>query len=497
MSRPFRISTTRATDSYKVSHSPQYPKGTQHILSYLESRGGTWKETLFFGAQYMVAAYLAGVVCTGEQIAKDHIWFGAHFGNPNIYNVAGWRRIVSHHGGRLPLRICAVPEGTVVGTRNVLMTFENLDPELPWLTNYFETIGLHPWYPITVATGSYHMKKMWFRALERSGTPAAIGFKHHDFGFRGVETVESAAIGGAAHLVNFFGTDTLAALEMIQQYYSGRTPAEIDAMTPEAYQAFCSANMAGYSIPASEHSTITSWGENHELDAFRNMLTQYPTGLVACVSDSWDIDRACKTLWGTELRNNILARDGVLVVRPDSGDPYEVLPRILKHLADGLGHTVNSKGYKVLNDKVRVIQGDGIDFDTAEPILESVMDAGWSADNLAFGSGGGLLQKVNRDTQKMAIKCCHAVIDGEGVDVFKRPATDPSKNSKKGRLALVRNLDGTFGTVPLEAASHYEGGNQLRVIFENGEAKNQDLFSTIRKRAELPEIAALTQSVGV
>lgn len=488
MPRPLRISSTRLTDSYKVSHWRQYPPGTQNILSYLESRGGKWAETVFFGAQYMVAAYLEGAVCTARQIARDSIFFNAHFGNDSIHNRAGWELIAGEHGGRLPLRICAVPEGSVVGTRNVLMTFENLDPRLPWLTNYFETIGLHPWYPITVATGSYHMKRAWYRALERSGTPSTIHFKHHDFGFRGVETVESAAIGGAAHLVNFFGTDTMAALDLIQQYYSGKTSDEIEAMDDAEYAEFCKQTMAGFSIPASEHSTITSWGEAGEIDAFRNMLRSYPTGLVACVSDSWDIDRACAVLWGTELRDEILKRDGLLVVRPDSGDPHEVLPRILHHLGKGLGFETNEKGYKVLNPKVRIIQGDGIDFDTAEPILESVMEAGWSADNLAFGSGGGLLQKVNRDTQKMAIKCCHATINGKGVDVFKRPATDPSKNSKKGRLALVRNEDGTFETVPLEQADQYSGGNQLREIFNYGRVNNLSTFAEVRRRAELPEL---------
>lgn len=489
MPRPLSISTTRLTDSYKISHWRQYPSGTEKILSYLESRGGKWAETVFFGAQYMVAAFLEGIVCTPRQVERDAAFFAPHFfGDQTIHNRAGWDLIANEHGGRLPLRICAVPEGSVVRTRNVLMTFENLDPRLPWLTNYFETIGLHPWYPTTVATGSYHMKKAWYRALDRSGTPASIHFKHHDFGFRGVETVESAAIGGAAHLVNFRGTDTLAAIDLIHQFYSGKTRHQIEAMPLDEYAEFCKANMPGFSIPASEHSTITSWGEDREVDAFRNMLTQYPTGFVACVSDSWDIDRACDVLWGTELREQVLARDGVLVIRPDSGEPAEVLPRILSLLCHAFGCETNSKGYKVLNGKVRVIQGDGIDFDTAEPLLETVMDAGFSADNLAFGSGGGLLQKVNRDTQKMAIKCCHAVINGKGVDVFKRPATDPSKSSKKGILALVRDEHGKYQTVPIEQAENYKGGNRLREIFNYGYVRNVDMFSEIVKRAELPEL---------
>jgi nicotinamide phosphoribosyltransferase len=491
MPRPFIIPSTRTTDSYKISHWRQYPPGTQTILSYLESRGGKWAETVFFGAQYMVAAYLEGVVCTAKQLDRDEAFFAPHFfGDKSIYNRAGWDRIVKVHGGRLPLKIHAVPEGSVVGTRNVLMTFENLDPQLPWLTNYFETIGLHPWYPTTVATGSYHMKKAWYRALDRSGTPASIHFKHHDFGFRGVETVESAGIGGAAHLVNFRGTDTIAALELILQYYSGKTKAEIDDMPIEEYREFCKANMAGFSIPAGEHSTMTTWGQSHEIDAYRNMLTKFPTGFVAFPIDSWSTFGAAEML-GKELKADVEVRDGVCVSRPDSGDPHDILPQLLSILGKGFGYEMNDKHYKVLNGKIRVIQGDGIDYDTSEPILETVMDAGWSVDNLAFGSGGGLLQKVNRDTQQMAIKCCSATINGKDVDVFKRPATDPNKNSKKGRLALVRDENGRYQTVPLDQSAGYSGGNQLREIFNYGKVLNTDLFSDIVKRAELPELKAM------
>lgn len=491
MSRPLLISMTRDSDSYKVSHYVQYKPGTTQISSYLESRGGKWDETTFFGLQYILQAYLAGVVCTPRQIARDSSFFAAHFGNASLHNRAGWDRIAGLHAGKLPLRIMAVPEGSVVPVKNVLMTIENLDsdPSLAWLTNYVETVLMRAWYPITVSTGSREMKKIWLKALNRSGTPSLIGFKHHCFGSRGVTCQEQAAIGSAAHLVNFMGTDTMVALDLIQQYYSGKTYGEIDRMGPEEYEQFCKETMAGFSIPASEHSTITTWGENGEKDAFRNMLQQYSTGLVACVSDSWNIDRACEVLWGSELRDEVLRRDGVLVVRPDSGEPMEVLPRILGLLGKGLGFSMNEKGYKVLNPKVRVIQGDGIDFDTVEPILGAVMEAGWSADNLAFGSGGGLLQKVNRDTQKMAIKCCHAVIDGQDVDVFKRPATDPGKNSKKGRLALVVD-EGRYQTVPLEHADRYAGGNQLVEVFNYGKLSNQTLFSDIRKRAELPELMA-------
>lgn len=494
MTTPFRSRLTRLTDSYKISHANQYPPGTSQIYSYFESRGGKFPETGLFGLQYILMSYLEGPVVSQRDINLDSHFFNAHFfGNGDLHNKSGWQRIIDKHYGHLPIRIMAAPEGLMAPNSNVLFTIENLDPELYWLTNYIESILLQVWSPSTVMTGSRNSKKIIFNALQKSGDISGLPFKLHDFGFRGVSSVESAATAGAAHLVNFKGTDTLAACDLIAQYYSGKTPCDIDLMTYEEYGKFIKDNMAGFSIPASEHSTITTWGEDGEINAFRNMLNTYPTGLVACVSDSWDIDRACGELWPS-LRKEIESREGMLIVRPDSGEPEEVVPRILGLLANGFGYTTNSKGYKVLHDQVRVIQGDGIDFDTIENILESVMNAGFSADNIAFGSGGGLLQKINRDTQRIAIKCSNAVVNGKNIDVFKRPKTDPGKDSKRGRLALV-NSDGTIITVPEVDADKY-GGNILVEVFNYGKLTNKTTFNEIRQRAELPEILAMQQVVS-
>ncbi len=494
MPQPLRIPSSRLSDSYKVSHSPQYPPGTEEISSYLEARAGAkFEKTVFYGLQYILRAYMAGRIITARQLARDEAFFDAHFGNPDIYNRAGWARIVEKHGGCLPLSIRAVPEGTVLGNSNVLMTVRNLDPQLCWTPNYFETILLHVWYSITVGSLSRSCKEIWYQFLEKTGTPSLIHFKHHDFGFRGVETVESAAIGGSAHLVNFMGTDTVAALDLIQQYYSGTDADEIDAMSIEDYRAFVKKNMKGFSIPASEHSTITSWGEAGERDAYRNMLKRYPKGLVACVSDSWDIKRACSELWGHDLKAEVLARDGTLVIRPDSGEPTEIVPLVHRILGEAFGYETNSKGFKVLNGKVRVIQGDGVEYDTMSGILCALTEDGWSADNLAMGSGGGLLQKVNRDTQRMAFKCSHAIINGKGVDVFKRPASDPTKNSKKGYLALVVE-NGEYKTVALDDANNFPGGDQMVEVFNSGHMMQDYLFDDIRRRAELPEILALQEA---
>jgi nicotinamide phosphoribosyltransferase len=293
------------TDSYKISHYKQYPPRSQHVYSYFESRSGsTYPETVFFGLQYFLRRYLAGSVVTQEKIDAADRLFAQHFGAP-VFNRTGWEHILHRHGGRLPVEIKAVPEGTVVPESNVLMTIENTDPAVYWLTNWLETLLVQVWYPSTVATQSRAMKRVILDALKRTGDPSLIPFKLHDFGFRGVTCPEQAALGGAAHLVNFQGTDTVAGLLLAREIYD--------------------CEMAGFSIPAAEHSTITSWGEQHEVDAMRNMLVQYPTGLVACVSDSFDIFRACSEYWGKLLKTEVLARDGTLVVRPDSGDPPPVV----------------------------------------------------------------------------------------------------------------------------------------------------------------------------
>ncbi|XP_042233462.1 nicotinamide phosphoribosyltransferase-like isoform X2 [Homarus americanus] len=301
---------------------------------------------------------------------------------------------------------------------------------VPWVTNYFETIFVQVWYPMTVATNSRIQKQIIHQYLKDThDNLESLPFLLHDFGYRGASSVESAAIGGASHLVNFKGTDTIAALAFLRKYY--HSP------------------MAGFSIPASEHSTVTTWGRSGESSAFRNMMEAFPDGAVACVSDSYDIWKCCEKIWGEELRDAVIKRGkngGTLLIRPDSGDPPSVVLKCLEILGKAYGTTVNSKGYKLLPPYLRVIQGDGISYRTIGVILENLKVHGWCAANVVFGSGGSLLQKVDRDTQKCAYKCSYAVINGEGVDVYKQPISDPSKTSKKGRLAL-HHVNGTYVTL--------------------------------------------------
>lgn len=455
------INVVELTDSYKVSHYRQYPHGTTRVFSFFESRGGTFPTTTFFGLQYYLKRYLQASVIGMHDVNEAAEDFAAHFGDATLFNRAGFERIVTVHDGVLPILIRAVPEGLTVPTGNVLMTIENTDPQLPWVTNYVETLLSMLWYPTTIATQSRAMRELVSRYLHETGDPSLIAFKVHDFGFRGSTSVESAGIGGAAHLISFMGTDTLQATRVARKYYNEP--------------------MAGFSIPAAEHSTITSWGQKRERDAYKNMLEQFPSGLVAVVSDSYDIYHAVKELWGTELKGDVLERDGTVVVRPDSGNPPDVVSRVLTLLGESFGYTVNNKGYRVLHPNVRIIQGDGIDYTMIGVILERMKRERWSADNIAFGSGGGLLQKVNRDTQKFAIKCSSVDINGRSQDVIKDPVTDPGKRSKAGRLALVKD-GSSFKTVREEVARERGLENLLVPVFRNGVILSEYTFAQVRER---------------
>lgn len=459
------------TDSYKASHWLQYPPGTDATFFYVESRGGTYDRTLFFGLQAILKETLAKPI-THADVDEARDLFAAH-GEP--FNEAGWRYIVDHHGGLLPIRIRAVPEGTVVPTHNALMTIESTDPMAYWVPSYLETMLLRIWYPVTVATISWHAKQTIRQFLERtSDNPEGqLPFKLHDFGARGVSSVESAAIGGAAHLVNFMGTDTVSGLCLARAHY--HEP------------------MAGFSIPAAEHSTITSWGRENEVEAYRNMLRQFarPGSIVAVVSDSYDIYHAIREHWGKTLKDEVIRSGATVVIRPDSGDPVAVVHQCLELLDEAFGHTVNGKGFKVLN-YVRVIQGDGINPTSIRAILERVTSAGYATDNVAFGMGGALLQQLNRDTQKFALKCSAARVDGHWIDVYKDPVTDKGKQSKRGRMTLLQHREyGQFRTepVPAEASSladvHKPMGfdDAMVTIWEDGKLVNDWTFAQVRARA--------------
>ncbi|MGH8447297.1 MAG: nicotinate phosphoribosyltransferase [Solimonas sp.] len=448
------------TDSYKLSHFLQYPPGTEQVNTYIEPRGGELSDVLFFGLQAFLKEYLQTPV-TRADIDEAEAVAMAHVG---VFNRAGWERVVDGHGGLLPVEIEAVPEGTVLAPLIPLLQIRNTDPLLFWLPGYLETALLRAvWYPTTVASLSFACKKVLRRYLDDTAEdPAAVlPFQLHDFGARGATTNESAGVGGAGHLLNFMGTDTVAALLLARRCYGEP--------------------MAGFSIPASEHSTMTAWGRAGEADAYRNMIGTFagPQKLMAFVVDSYDVWNAVDRIVGEQLKEQIENTGGRVVIRPDSGDPIAVLPRLIEHLMDKFGYRVNAKGYRVLPDCVRVIQGDGINLDSLPRILEALKMRGIATENAAFGMGGGLLQKIDRDTMRWAMKASQVVVDGLPRDIFKAPITDMAKRSKAGRWAVVGEPGGYEGLRVEELGTR---ANLMRPVFRNGELLVDERFATIRER---------------
>lgn len=412
-------------DSYKNSHFLQTPPNTQHIFSYLESRGGIYSETVFFGLQMIIKEYLSKPITKIDILEAENITL-AH-GEP--FNRAGWEYILNKHKGYLPVRIRAVPEGLVIPTRNVLMTIENTDREVPFITNFIETMLMRVWYPITVATNSYFLKKLLKEYVEKTSDVVpeeALRFMLHDFGARGVSSTEESGIGGVSHLVNFMGTDTMMGLVYAMKYYNAK-------------------NVVGYSIPAAEHSTITAWGRDNERLAYENMIEKFGHGFYSVVSDSYDIYNAVN-MWGTDLKEKVIKAGGRLVIRPDSGDPVKVVPQLMTQLTSLFGCSRNSKGYAVLPNHVRLIQGDGVNPESIKKILD---------------------------------------------------ALDERKISRRGRMTLIYdNVEKKYETVRLPFTKHplprwYDRTSDasvydvMRTVFENGKVIVDDNFDTIRERAKL------------
>lgn len=421
------------TDSYKLSHFGFEEPGTTKMVSYIEARnGGEYNETIFFGLQYFLKKYMEtritlSMIDQAEKVVLAH-------GLP--FNRKGWEYIVKERGGRIPLRIKAVKEGTLVPTGNALVVIENTDPNCAWVTSYFETAILRAvWYGTTVATRAFEFRKLIKSFLEETGDPSEIDYKFIDFGARGASSKESSEIAGAAHQISFAGTDNIVGILAAMEYYN----------SPE---------VPSHSIPASEHTVTISWGPDREKEFFENALKVYggEGKMVSVVSDTYSMENALK-LWGEDLKETVLASGGTVVVRPDSGVPVEQVLLAVKTLDRYYGSSVNEKGYKVLNPAVRVIQGDGVNLESVRQILEALKAEGYSASNVTFGCGGYLLQDLTRDTLRFAMKGSYVEVNGESREIRKVVETDPTKASKAGNLLLVKTQAGQFQTIRLEDIS--------------------------------------------
>lgn len=470
------------TDGYKPSHRLFIDKDVTEMYDYLCSRGGMFNELMMFGPQAHIMKYLCGSVVTPEDVRKSRKFFKKYYGMDSIFYEEAWMDIATRLKGKLPLEIWSLPEGlSDIPVQTPMMTYVNTDPKHAWLSGYLEPLMFKIWNTITVASLSQHIKKMVYQFLIETGTPANIIWKLHDFGYRGVSSEESAESAGGSHLINFWGTDTIPAIEWINEFYGDGI---VDEDGDPTY-------MPGFSVRATEHSIMTQNGREGEADIVRDILKTCPDGIIAFVGDSYNIFNFAENIIGTQFHTEVIERAGIVVIRPDSGEPIPTMMRINWLLGEKFGTTVNDKGYKVFGKesdgslgKIATLQGDKNDYDNIYNMCRAYKGARWSLDNLAaFGMGGALLQASTRDTQKMKIALSSLTKNGVWHDVSKDPITDPGKVSKAGRFAVVYDEDNRMVTKRLEQNKPMPEGNLLRKIYENGDLLIHDTFEQIRERA--------------
>lgn len=460
----FKRNLCTSTDSYKVTHWLQFPEGATHSSYYIESRGGEYDKLMVAGIKFITKVLEQGI--TVDDVKRASRLYKAHFG-ADYFNIDGWMKIATEFNGVLPIKITSVDEGTLVPTKNVIAVISNTVPGFHWLPGYLEMFLLRAvWYQTTVATVSYHCKEAIVEYMNQTsclkGADRAICIKTrlHDFGGRGVSSEESAGLGGVSHLYNFVGTDTVEALIFMQDLF------DTDVMP-------------GFSIPAREHSTTTCYGRDNEMAAYENSVTQFGKGIYACVMDSYDYEKAVKSIGEGNIKEAIIEAGGTFVVRPDSGNMIDNIMFALRELGKSYGYTINAKGYKVLHPSVRVIQGDEIhSHEDIRRVLSWMETNKWSAENVAFGMGGGLLQLPNRDTLKFAMKMSAIKVNDVWIEVYKSPKGAEWKKSKKGLLTLIKE-NGVFKTVNRLTDVYNHGDEVLRLKFVNGEIHNPDTYEDV------------------
>ncbi|MEQ6332916.1 nicotinate phosphoribosyltransferase [Sphingobium sp. MK2] len=464
------------TDTYKTTHHSFAPDELTSSYGYLEARkGGEFDEVMWFGQQYIMRYY------QGQRVT--HAMIDETYGELADHGIEmdrkPWVRIVNRYDGVAPILISSLPEGVIVPQGTVLSTFQSDDEDLAGIAPYFEASNMRASYPTTIATRSMRWWRLIKRYLDVSGDPSTADFKLVDFGARGAHSTESAAIGGMAHLVNFQVTDNLMGIRFAKHAYPWT-------------------GMPGFSIPASEHSVTTAWGVGMDREELlcRQALVRFGSkpnpitggrNAVSIVNDTTDQDEHIK-MWGTTLKELLINSHMTLVTRPDSGDPIINVVHVLDLLGKYFGWTVNEKGFRVLPEYVRVIQGDGINEETLRRIMQRVVYHKWSLDNLNFGSGGGLLvHAAERDTHRFAMKSSEVIVGGETRAIQKLVKTDPSKASKKGRFAVIRE-DDKWKTI---AEEELEGRhNYLQPVFRDGKVVNTRSFAEVREMARAARVSA-------
>ncbi len=442
------------TDSYKFTHPALYPDGTTEVYSYMEDRIPATESTMMVGLQYYIQEYLTKPAAYGffdvQRLKRQHL---AHFGFPLDPKVEA-SMIQINKQGYLPIQIDAIPEGLLVPGGTPKFTIHNTEPHAFWLPNYLETLLMKVWYPSTVATTSYQCRKIFEKYLHTCDDPSVINFMLQDFGYRGASSEESAAIGGFAHLVNFLGSDTWAAIDFAEDYYG------------------CT-KMPCFSVAASEHTCTIAWGKAHEADMYEHALDTYPDHILSLVADSYDVENAIDNIFGIKLIEKIKRRKMPLVIRLDSGDPVSGVMKALMKLGQKFGTYKNNAGFTMLK-YVKILQGDGVNPKSIDMILSNMHTFGWSMANIVFGMGGALLQRTDRDVNRVAIKGSHVIINGQGYPIRKEVLSQPDKASKPGKFYVSRKF--TVSNTPCD-------DNILLPVFRNGKQLRKWSIGDLRNLA--------------
>ena len=479
-----------AIDGYKLDHRRQYPFGLQYVLSNWTPRGTRIPDQDFMvwiGHQHYIKGFLLkvfneqffgqdrGKVCDAYQRFVDGYIGPNDIGTQHISDL--------HDLGYLPLEICALPEGTHVPFGVPALTSINTHPEFGWIVNYLETIqSANLWLPSNSATTAWRSRQRLLAAAHETGSdPAFVDWQGHDFSFRGMGGMEAAILSGIGHLALFTGTDTIPAIIAIMSHYSNGLPDDY---------------LIGGSVPATEHSVVCAGGYGQEIDTLGRLLALYPTGILSYVSDTWDLWKLL-TETVVDLREVILARDGKLVIRPDSGDPVRILcgdpdapvgspayKGVVELLWEVFGGSATSTGHRLLDPHIGVIYGDGISEDREVAILHGLARKGFASGNVVFGDGSYRYQYATRDVYAQAMKATWAQIDDVGHDLFKDPITDTGdKRSAKGRLAVLYD-DNHQLTLVQQASDADIFRSLLRPVLRDGQLLIDEGWHTIRARAQ-------------
>jgi nicotinamide phosphoribosyltransferase len=477
------------TDGYKTSHNKQYPEGTTLVYSNFTPRSNKYapkgcNEVVVFGTQMVMMQLHEMFQKDFFDKPKDEVCremkqeLSMYLGTD--YDVSHFERL--HDLGYLPINVKSLPEGTKAPIKVPVLTIYNTHPDFYWVTNYLETILSNLlWKPMTSATIAHQYRKVlteWMLKTDKSNHQF-IDWQGHDFSMRGMDSVEAVISSGLGHLTSFWGTDSLPTIYGARKYYG-------------AEGFFCG------SVPATEHSVMCAGGKEDEIETFRRLLKTYPSGILSVVSDTWDLWKVC-TEHVVTLKEEIMSREGKLVIRPDSGDPVDILCGTQRMVDDAcnksperhgviellwgvFGGTINEQGYKVLDPHIGAIYGDSITIDRANEICERLEAKGFASTNVVLGIGSFTYQYNTRDTFGFAMKATYVEVNGEGREIFKDPITDDgTKKSATGLLCVTLNEEKEIYLVD-KVNWETESEGLLQTIYQDGEFFNTTTLTEIRKR---------------